>query len=366
MAKIVRMTADQARQWRQNIPQLIFPDGKVHRAVSVVEEEHIGVVTEECRLREESKEVEVLGRPLKVDIRRTGAGPGEFVMRVYYDKARPELESDDPEDGEKPEPVWLEKVTARDVIKKWFVNEYGVDCQLRYPNGTVAAMARDPDVKRPTYKDSNRLAPNPDNCECREWGGRPKGKHHYICPHNRYAPPDEQSSAPVTPTEVPLKPKGIVMSRSLPGAISSEPKVTHTEVATPIVQQPTAPPNVPEPEECVCKAWQKPEGADPKKHHPLCAQAPKWEALHRDPSYIVDLDTYNKVREATEEETAEAGVRRKKTGDSVIALNGIHYAVMTQKALDAAIRDKKERVDRETAAAAQQKKERESTKADGQ
>lgn len=315
MAKIIRMSPSEAREWRQNIPQLIRPDGTVERAVTQAEESAIQALVNRAKKSRNSLEAEVLGKPLVVKLHATGNGRDHFYMEVFYDIANVEGKE-----------IPLKKVAGRDVIKSYFTKLHGQDVQLKHPNGTFAGMARLEGVERPTYLESGRLAPKPENCTCRDWGDSHPDQHHPACPYNAMAPHDERGTPTKTArqmTKVPPAPANVRLT-------AQDPEVTQVKVQAPITKSPSAVTEAPAPDNCQCTPWVKPHGAPKDKHHPVCQYFRAWELKNRVPRNLVDLETGTVIRPATVEEIGEAEVREAKTGSPLIIIGEATYAVLPE------------------------------------
>lgn len=212
-----------------------------------------------------------------------------------------------------------EVVPDRDIMRQEFLDLFG-ECQLRRSNGTFLAMIRDPNVKRPDPK-KTKVAPEPEQCECRDWGNPHPGKHHKVCPWNRYAPAHQRGDI-VAPTRV--------HKQRMPA------DTTQMTVVTDEVNRPVQSPNkivIPSPEECVCRDWLKPPQADPNQHHPICEWHDRWlkKVKGLEGMFVIDLDSGDALRPATNDEIDEAQRNEQEDGAGIITIGNKQYAVAEHK-----------------------------------
>ena len=89
----------------------------------------------------------------------------------------------------------------------------------------------------------------------------------------------------------------------------------------------------PEPGECQCKDWARPQGADPAAHHPICEFRLLYEKQHaqklelqKPTPWLITLDG-ERIREASPEEIELAYDAMVKTGLPSVLVDNITYAV---------------------------------------
>jgi hypothetical protein len=314
--KIIKADIDTIREWRVNSTHLVADDGTVERVLDPSLEASMTAVVRTARGKMKSQEQTVrvgkLQATIAVTITRTGRGNDEYTLETRVDGLR--------------------VVSGREIIAAQMLEQHG-ECQLRHPNGVILKVIRNPHASRPSFADSLKSAPNPQNCQCVTWGKPHPGVHYATCPYNRLAPPDEQ--APEGPTDEELKtlPRHAFASLALtPGApvISSRPDPKEVvKEADPLDS----------PDECRngCLQWATPKGRqiEPGQHHPTCVFAMRWaqKTSKETPRWLVDLKTGQKVRPATDTEIGQADVAAQRTGSPIIHVDTTPYAVLVESDL---------------------------------
>lgn len=341
MSRAHRLTGAEFRLWRQNVPQLVDAEGHAVRALLLAEEQLISELSERAR-----QSAQAVSHTAEVHEADGSSRTVDIQIQVH------EAHAQTPASPHHPNPVLLEirvdgltRKTARQVIGERLLAHYKNDVLLRSPNGKFLRMVRNPLRAKPTRTDADRTAPKPEFCECRKWGNPHPGRHHPVCPYNRFAPPHEQalSNLDIGPASAAVgtlaaKPStGTITEQSLAEAPSRE----HAKgiVSDMLVHAPGVPrgkpQRAPEPEVCQCKDWKRPAGADPLAHHPICefrlayerehaqAEAQK-QALHL--PWLMSLEG-ERVREATPNEIAEADAAEERTGLRTVQIDDIPYVV---------------------------------------
>jgi hypothetical protein len=227
--------------------------------------------------------------------------------------------------------AWRDHDARTELIKRVFA-EHGVT-QVRAPSGRVLGTARQTGERVPIERAKFRPAHHairPGECMCREWQkpAGEEGEHHPIC-QNKAAWESQQIHDPDAPRERVV----VSVTAAHESAESTDPPLPALEASVPTVLSapavpvapappipPTAPPlasATPEPQACVCHIW---AGGNSGQHHPLCQFRSAWEREHGAPKLeLVELETGQVVREATDEEAAAS--KRKESEDGVGAID---------------------------------------------
>jgi len=283
--KRITLTSSQYREWRENTPWIVDAEARPIRKA----------------------------QPKEVD--------AEFQARQNHRLFRMLYQG---------EPVSI--VPGREIMRRKLLAVHG-ECQVRAYNGRVLCLIRDPNVERPKFTDSVQLAPHPDLCVCKPWGNPHPGRHHEICEWNRYAPGEQRGDI-------------VVPKRVHAPTMDHRQSPRGSDVQTlPVNQRPrvVAEPKIPEPDQCMCRLdkWQTVPGDEPGQHHPVC----QWyEAYKRVKStgpkqYVIDLDSGEPLRAATEAEATEAAAALAEGGASLITIGTDQYAVGPLPTDDAAQAD---------------------------
>lgn len=322
--KIIRMTSKALAAWKENVSHLVDYEGHIVRKLTNDEDRAVAAVIKKARQSRKPMEAEMTVAngttmkklQVKVDVRRTGRGDGDFSHSTTVDGGR--------------------YVSGRDVICAKLLAEHG-ECQLRQPNGTILKVLRDPGVKRPTFRDSLQTAPKPDNCPCVSWGKPHPGTHYSTCPWNRLAPPEERAPAGPTAEEMETLPEEAfaALARPTDGTMGT---VTVARVEKDQVVMESEPLDPPETCRNECLKWAVPAGRTIQEgqHHPLCVFAEKWalRTMREEPFWLVNIRNGEKVRRATDEERAKAQIAATRTGSPVIDVDEAPYAVVSEKELE--------------------------------
>lgn len=322
MAKIHRMNTTEHRLWRQNTPQLVGEDGAIVRALLLEEEQAASTLSKKA-----AKKKTTLEQTFNFSDPTAEGGKRQSKIRidvvVIEDGARTSVSVDG-----------MKRVTTRDIMRKRFFDMYGCDVQLRMPNGVYVGSVRDPNKKRPTSQDANRAAPRPEFCQCKDWGAPHPGRHHRICEWNKVAPPDERALESTEAADVEKRISENQLEEAKPNVTSGlvAATMTHSPGVAPAEQE-----LAPDPANCQCKDWARPEGADPNMHHPICQHRELWEkqnahraAQDRPVFFLYDLDGDEAVREATPEEVKEAEHNEQTTGLRSISIGEAVYVVLAE------------------------------------
>ncbi len=308
MAKVIRLKGEEQRRWHSHASVIVRENGKELRRTTPREVDVMFQLEKFVRERRQSARAKVPGESSTIEARlETLPGSTAQEARFYVN-------------GDRVEDV-------REVMAREFLAAHG-ECQLRTTNGKFLAMVRDPKVVRSTPQDAQRTSPKPDNCICRDWGTPHPGKHHAICEHNQRAPSDERIDGAIRKEDfeviTPERVDGLQATGSDP--VAREP-VAHEPVIVPRSKD-----VLPEPDKCVCKDFQRPEGAPASGHHPLCEWHDEWEARGRPEEFLTDVATGEKVRKATLEELRLADENEKATGSRMVTISEKSYAVVPAEA----------------------------------
>ena len=323
--KIVKVNRDFLAQWRQNVSHLVDSEGHLVCELDKALASHLATVMRSARSQRKSitQKVSVLSGPaagehvIAVTVQRMGMNADDLAVTPTIDGHR--------------------VVTGREVLCAQMFQLHG-ECQLRWPNNVILKVIRDPNVHRPTFKESQQIAPRPEHCPCRNWGSPHPGTHYPTCQWNRLAPPEERAPSDavpeaelrVLPTEAfeTLKPRLPVNPATTPVAAKVDPRSAVVE-----------PPPLDPPESCRngCLGWATPKGypIPQGQHHPTCTFAKAWaiKTAREVPRWLVDLLTGQKVRLATNEEVGEADVTAQRTGQPIIHIEEVPYAVVLETEL---------------------------------
>lgn len=211
-------------------------------------------------------------------------------------------------------------VQSRDIIAKNMFAKFG-ECQLRAVNGRILRTIRDPKLARPAYSDGVRVAPPPANCECRDWGELHPGRHHPVCSWNKIAPKTERAARDASSVPTPL----VMKASEVP---SVKPAATGVPVSPATFSAPAPKQAVPTPEACICREWARNDGDDLEGHHKICQYHDQWEIersatlseLPTGPFYLFDINTMQKLREATLDEFEAAQRQERESGNATVTV----------------------------------------------
>jgi hypothetical protein len=275
MSQVRRLSGTQLRRWRINQPKIVFED--------------TGEVARDATKHEVRRDFDARRRHKR--------------LLITIDDRRCKIVGD------------------RELMKKELFDLFG-ECQVRRPNGTFLVAIRDPNLKRPSAKQSSKIAPSPENCTCRDWGEPHPGKHHKICQWNNLAPANERGDIEVNPRAFRQTTR------------ENRPSVIREETSMPIELNSNEP-DIPEPDECFCAAWVKVEGQVEGQHHPLCEFYDKHlSKLLGNTQSIIDLESGEAIRPATVDEVNEAKQNMQAKGSSTIKLGNKLYGVGETKKLE--------------------------------
>lgn len=324
--KIVKVDKKFLAEWRSNISHLVDAEGHLVAELDKNLASHLATVVRSARSQRKS-----IAQKVAVG---SGATMREHVIEVTV--TRMGMNADDLSitptiDGHR-------VVTGREVLCAQMLQKHG-ECQLRWPNNVILKVIRDPGVHRPTFQESQQIAPRPEHCPCRSWGRPHPGTHYSTCHWNRLAPPSERAPSDAVPEdEVRVLPAEAF--ESLKARPAANPATTSIAARVDPRAVVAEPPPLDAPESCrnQCLSWATPKGFPiPKgQHHPTCAFAKPWAIkTARDiPRWLVDLRTGEKVRHANNEEIGEADVAAQRTGQPIIHIEEVPYAVLLETELE--------------------------------
>lgn len=192
----------------------------------------------------------------------------------------------------------------RELLKKELLEKHG-ECKVQLFNGKYLAAIHDPN-RAPAPKIEDKIQISPERCQCAKWTGRQPGRHHPICYHNQFAPPEQQGFATEQVIET--------------SVIDVEEMKTKAPETTPIGF-------VPSPEECQCRSWPKPPSADSSSHHPTCQWFDRW-LMRLDPVAMLQGLDGKVYRPASIEEVQRAEENAKTQGAMLLVISGQTYLVV--------------------------------------
>lgn len=330
--KVVRLKTEELREWRENRRHLVDDEGHLTGLVPPALEQALSTVMRSAQSQRKHLEQRVaVGRApaqvehlIRVEVQRRGIDVADIVLVATIDGQR--------------------IVTGREVLAAKMLHKHG-ECQLRAPNGVILKVVRDPGIHRPTFQESQQIAPKPEHCPCKAWGRPHPGTHYSTCPWNGAAPPDERSpDTRIDASEIQMLPT--VAFESLRAKPMPTPQHTpmsaRVDPRAVVVQAP----QLDAPETCrnSCLSWATPAGFPVPlgQHHPTCMFAKDWavKTARDTPRWLVDLRTGERVRHATNEEVGEADITARKTGSPIIHIEvstgqSVPYAVVLETELDA-------------------------------
>ena len=182
-----------------------------------------------------------------------------------------------------------------ELVEHRIMMEAGEDVFLKQPNGKYWKVLRHPDVKRPSIEDMKRTVPKPEFCECKEMAGRMPGRHHHLCRYNAMAPDNEKAFTAKDFDE----PETVEEKAEMLETIKKEGQgyVSYRD--------------------CECRQQPKPEGADPRDHHPACS----WFGVSE--YRLLRVKDNKFLRYATKDEAASAKERLEKDATPEIEVDEI-------------------------------------------
>ena len=191
----------------------------------------------------------------------------------------------------------------RELLKKEILAKHG-ECKVQLFNGKYLAAIHDPN-KKPTPRVEEKIQISPERCQCANWTGRQAGRHHPVCYHNQFAPPEQQGFAAEQVLE------------------ASPTDVEEMKAKTPE----TTSDFVPTPEECQCRSWPKPPSADTTSHHPTCQWFDRWN-MRLDPVAMLQGMDGRVYRPASTEEVKQARENAEARGTPIVTISGQTYLVV--------------------------------------
>lgn len=319
--KIVKVNKEFLAKWRANVAHLVDDGGHLVCELERPLANHLAVITRTARSQRKTitQKVAVGSREhlIRVDVQRAGINADDLALTPTIDGHR--------------------VVTGREVLCAQMFQLHG-ECQLRWPNNVILKVIRDPNVHRPTFAESQQIAPRPEHCPCKNWGAPHPGTHYPTCHWNRLAPPDERAPSDQVPEEevrvLPTEAFETLKQRpaSNPATTPITARVDPSAVVTPSDE-----PDSPETCRNQCSSWATPKGFPiPKgQHHPTCIFARAWaiKTARETPRWLIDLNTGQKVRHATDEEVGEADIAAQRLGQPVIHIEEVPYAVILETEL---------------------------------
>lgn len=324
--KIVRLDRATLREWRENVSHLVDDEGHLTGRLDAALENALSTVVKSARSQRKSvtqrvaigSGANVREHVITVGVARVGIDQNDITSNVTVDGQR--------------------VVSGREVISARMLQKHG-ECQLRWPNGVILKVVRDPSIRRTTFTESQQIAPRPEHCPCKDWGKPHPGTHYSTCQWNRMAPPEERAPSDRVPDEeirmlpteafASLRPRGVPSAATSVIAAKVDPKAVVVEA-----------PALDAPESCRngCREWATPKGfpVPDGQHHPTCQFARAWaiKTARDTPRWLVDLRTGEKVRVASNQEVGEAEVMAQRTGSPIIHIDDVPYAVVLETELD--------------------------------
>jgi hypothetical protein len=291
--KIIRLTPTDARTWRENRPLLLDAEGKVVRAITIGESRVLSNLMKKVRQIRKPVELDYTeeGRTSKIHVSFDLVGRDQIVV--------PKTTIDG-----------HEVIEGREWFRKEVLRIHG-ECQLRNHTGRFMCVVRDPNLKRPTPKDAERMAPKPEHCQCRSWGTAHPGRHHPHCEWNAKAPEDERAfETDLKRLVAAAEPATFEKPSILSQAVVSRERYLPPEDRASVIAETT-----PSPEACPnsCSSWAKTKGSEEGQHHPICKFHEKWRAAHppegkplTERYFLLSLTTGKVAREATLDEVRQA------------------------------------------------------------
>lgn len=321
--KIVRLPMDLVAEWRTNYRHPVDDDGTVHEPISFDLEQACTRVEKTARANRRTHELSVVIAGTRYEIaatvERVGQSSDDFLIELRIDGRR--------------------VVSARDIICAQMLEQHG-ECQLRHSNGVIIKIVRDPEIKRTTFKESLQIAPRPEHCPCASWGRAHPGTHHHTCRWNSVAPPAERAPEPEKAT-TPKKLSALATrkSTSVPTqATAAKPQSVLSSRAVVETLEVKAERNPPASCENGCRSHALPKNSvlEEGQHHPMCPYYEHWKLKTKKSvaNFLVDLSTGEKVRPATEQETAEAEVARRRSGSPIVQVDSTPFAVLSEAELN--------------------------------
>ncbi|HEY3493827.1 MAG TPA: hypothetical protein VGK73_04045 [Polyangiaceae bacterium] len=320
------MSRAELTEWRSNVNHLVDAEGYLVSEIDRALETALSTVVRSARSQRKTITQRIaIGsgaaqreHTIMVTVTRTGMNDTDLALQSSIDGHR--------------------VVTGREVFCAKMLAKHG-ECQLRAPNSVILKVVRNPATHRPTFAESQQVAPKPEHCPCKSWGNPHPGTHYPTCQWNRLAPPEERAPSDqvpeadirILPKEAfeSLKARPLVTAATHPIAARVDPRAAVVE-----------PKPLDSPENCRngCQDWAMPKGQEREEgqHHPMCTFAKDWaiKTARETPRFLVDLRTGEKVRSASDSEIGESEITKRKTGQPIIHIDEVPYAVLLQSELD--------------------------------
>ena len=322
--KIVRLLHTDLQEWRLNVSHLVDDQGHLTGQLDRPLEAALATVIRSARSQRKTitQKVAIGERQhtITVTVTRTGIDASDLSLVNNIDGQR--------------------VVSGREVIAARMLQKHG-ECQLRAPNGVILKVVKDPNIRRPSFAESQQIAPRPEHCPCKNWGAPHPGTHFSTCQWNRLAPPDERAPSDRLPEEeVRMLPTEAFASLQRPALVvpQTSPIAARVDPRAVVVQAP----QLDAPDSCRngCLEWATPKGFPVPKgqHHPTCQFAKEWmlKTAREVPRWLVDLSTGLKVRHASDAEIGQADVSAQRTGSPIIHIEETPYAVILETELEEA------------------------------
>ena len=325
--KIVRLKREELAEWRKNVPHLVDAEGHLVAEVDISLQRALDTVTRSARAQRKTlSQLVAIGtgpatrqHAITVTIARTGINDTDLSITPTIDGHR--------------------VVTGQAVFCAKMFQKHG-ECQLRLPNGVILKFVRDPAIHRPSFNESQQLAPKPDHCPCKAWGNPHPGTHYSTCPWNKLAPLEERApSDAVTEEEIRILPSeafAALKSQSAAPTAATAPIAARVDPHAVVAQAPA----LDAPENCRngCLEWATPKGypIPAGQHHPTCFFAKAWaiKTSREAVRYLVDLRNGQKVRVATDSEVGQAEIAARRSGSPIIHVDSVPYAVVLESELE--------------------------------
>lgn len=329
--KVIKLQPAELREWRENRRHLVDDEGHLKGIIGPHLEQALSTVLRSAQMQRKSLVQRVsVGKPeareehdICVTVERKGVGVADIAITATIDGQR--------------------IVSGREVLAAKMLQEHG-ECQLRAPNNVILKVVRDPGIRRPTFQESQQIAPKPEHCGCKSWGRPHPGTHYATCPWNASAPPDERAlDTRIAESEIQmLPPQAFDALKARPTPLAQPAPIAARVDPRAVVVQAE---EIDAPSTCRngCLSWATPKGfpVPEGQHHPTCGFAQRWaiQTARDTPRWLIDLQTGERVRRATNEEIGAAEVIAQKTGSPIIHINvgpleDKPYAVVLETELD--------------------------------
>ena len=333
MSKIVKLKQDEFRNWKTNAFVVLGKDGLVaDRVLTVPEAQIVGALVAKAKQ---------VGRGLKDTVKTAGGESFEIEvqMRAIGEGLMPYVRVDQ-----------KEVIHTRELMIRQFFAKHG-NCQLRTHTGRFLKSVRDPNQSDAKPGESAKIgkritnAPKPEQCLCRSFLGTEPGRHHTHCQWNMKVPVEERA-----------RPRHVIEAerqRAAEDAIANARPIdepTVNQIALDHLNSNQAPPMRPAPIMQNVQAslgevtedtpvafgtTPTPLTPPPELGPPSSRTLPQSEGsvVEDEPFMLVDIGTGATLREAREDEVAEAVLNEEKTGAATLILGGRPYAIIPKSQL---------------------------------